>query len=158
MKIDIIKLCENDKQEIDTIANWFDNWYEWEKPYWTFKRIRNRLTTMSKSDRIPAVFVAKVDGQIVATCGIDRFDDTKKTPKYYPWIVNAFVKQEFRGKGIYKQLLAHAYEHLSKLKYKTIYIRTDWENLYEKLGWKFVKKITLDNGRIERLYAYELSK
>ena len=153
VNIEIKQLTDKDEMELDTIAKWFDDWYEWRKPYWTYKRIKRRLTTITKANGCYSIFVAIYKGEVVGTIGSARYDDTKNNPQYYPWIVNGFVLQNKRGYGIYKKLLIEIEKHLESLGYKEIYIRTDLENLYEKFGWIYLKNIELDHGVVERLYV-----
>ena len=157
MEIEIKKLTSKDEIELDTIAKWFDNWYEWQKPYWTYKRIKRRLTTITKTKGCYSIFVAICNGKVVGTIGSARYDDTKNTPQYYPWIVNGFVHQNSRKKGIYKKLLTEVEKHLKGLGYREIYIRTDWKNLYEKMGWTYLTDIELDYGVVERLYVKHIN-
>ena len=153
MKLDIIRLAENNANEIDVIAKWFDGWYEWPKPYWTYKRIRSRLITMINTPGYHTIFVAKSSDKIIGTLGIARYDDTKKNAsEFYPWFVNGFVLEKYRRKGIYKHLLKEAEDFLIKNSFYKVYIRTDWKGLYENLGWEYLKDIILDNGVKERLY------
>ena len=157
MKVELIRLNENNLLEIDKITKWFDSWYEWNKPYWTFKRIKRRLITMTKK-KYHAIFVAKINDKVVGTLGIARYDDTKKNAsEFYPWIVNGFVLEKYRRKGIYKLLLKEAEGFLIKNNFNKVYIRTDWQGLYENLGWEYLENILLDNGVEERLYVKKLN-
>ena len=154
--VKVIKLTENDLTEIDIIAEWFDGWYEWTKPFWTYKRIRKRLITMIKS-RGHAVFVAKINDICVGTIGIARYDDTKKNgSQYHPWFVNGFVLEEYRNRGIFKCLMKEAEQYLINKKVNRVFIRTDWQGLYEYLGWEYKGDIVLDTGVKERLYEKKL--
>ena len=156
MNIKIEKINSSFTKELEIISKWFDNWYEWPKPYWTQKRIYNRLIQISEKGNFPSIFVAKCDGVVAGTLGVDRFDTTRHTPKYYPWIVNGYVDEKYRKKGIYKKLLDYIYKYMFDLGYDKLYIRTDLNDIYEKLGWTYIKNIKLDNGVIEKLYEKKL--
>ena len=101
--------------------------------------------------------MAKISDKVVGTLGIARYDDTKKNAsEFYPLMVNGFVLEQYRRKGIYKLLLEEVENFLIKNNFNKVYIRTDWQKLYENLGWKYLKDIVLDNGVKERLYVKNL--
>lgn len=126
------------------------------KPYWTEKRIYSRLLSKLDIDDFVSIFVAKHNGEVVGTVGVDRYDTTRRTPKYYPCIVNNYVKEEYRNKGIYKKLLNYVFDYMKNLGFEKLYITTDLNEVYEKLGWKYVKNIKLDDGIIEKLYEINI--
>ena len=156
MDITISKLTASSKNEVLTIAQWFDSWHEWPKPTWTLDKICKKLSTRSKKGSFPAIFVAKSGKEVVATISLGRFDDTKKSPMYYPWIMDAYVANPYRKQGIFRQMLSHACNYLKALGYSKAYIRTDHTSLYEKLGFTYLENIVIDDGRIERLYEKDL--
>ena len=156
MDITISKLTASSTNEVLTIAQWFDSWHEWPKPTWTLDKIRKKLFSRSRKGSFPAIFVAKVGEEVVATVSLGRFDDTKKYPDYYPWIMDAYIAAPHRKQGIFRQLLSHACDYLKTLGYSKVYIRTDHTSLYEKLGFTYLENIVIDDGRVERLYEKQL--
>ena len=156
MDITISKLTASSTNEIFTIAKWFDSWQEWPKPTWALDKICKKLSARSKKGSFPAIFVAKVGKEVVATVSLGRFDDTKKSPEYYPWIMDAYVAIPYRKQGIFRQMLCYVCDYLKSLGYSKVYIRTDHTSLYEKLGFTYSKDIVIDDGRVERLYEKKL--
>ena len=69
-----------------------------------------------------------------------------------PWYATMYVKKEYRGNGYSKILNNAILEESRRRNYKEIFLKTDLNNYYEKLGAKFIKK--LNNG--EKLYKFEL--
>lgn len=69
-----------------------------------------------------------------------------------PWYATMYVKKEYRGNGYSKILNDAILEESRRRNYKEIFLKTDLNNYYEKLGAKFIKK--LNNG--EKLYKFEL--
>ena len=88
MKLEIYKIEKQHKVEIIEIAKWFDSWYEWAKPKWSYKKILKRLEYFAKCKRIPSFFVAKYNGVIVGTIGICKYDDTKSYSGIFPFAKN----------------------------------------------------------------------
>lgn len=155
MEITIRKITNKNDPALKEICEWFDSWYEWEKPKWTLEKIQKYMNNMVCDKVTPAVFVAEVDGTVVGTAGIDNTDSTLN-PSLYPWIVNTFVKKEFRNNGICTKLISHIKSQLKNAGYKEVYIRTDNVNLYEKMGFVYTDNIELDSGIFERLYICKL--
>lgn len=78
--------------------------------------------------------------------------DCKEEEKLTPWYATMYVKKECRNKG-YSKILNNAILQEAKNRgFKTIYLKTDLENYYEKFGAKYIKK--LNSG--EKLYKFEL--
>ena len=69
-----------------------------------------------------------------------------------PWYATMYVKKEYRNKG-YSKILHNAILTEAKNRgFKTIYLKTDLNNYYEKFGAVFMKYLT--NG--EKLYKINL--
>ena len=152
----ITKIDINDETSILEIANWFDSWYEWPKPKWTKNKIIKRIKDYAVSKFGAKMYVAKYNNNVVGTVALLKYDDTKKSSKLSPWIANAYIKQDYRKNGIYKKLLNELYEEAKSNNIEKLYLWTDWENLYEDMGFNYCGKIKIDDGSTQRLYCYEL--
>ena len=69
-----------------------------------------------------------------------------------PWYATMYVKKEYRGKGYSKLLNDAILKEAKKRKFKTIYLKTDLINYYEKFKAIYIKN--LKSG--EKLYKIKL--
>ena len=69
-----------------------------------------------------------------------------------PWYATMYVKEEYRGSGCSKILNDAILEEARKRKIKTIYLKTELINYYEKFGAVYIK----DLNDKERLLKFEL--
>lgn len=67
--------------------------------------------------------------------------DCDLEPNLTPWYATMYVKKEYRGKG-YSKILNDAILNEAKHRnIKTLYLKTELNNYYEKFGAKFIKYI-----------------
>ena len=154
----ISKLNKNDELAILEIADWFDSWYEWPKPKWTRPKIIKRIKDYANLKDNAKMYIAKYNNKVVGTVALLEYDDTKKSSKLTPWIANAYVKPDYRNNGIYKKLLKELYQEAKNNNIEKLYLWTDWNDLYENMGFDYCGKIKIDDGSIQKLYCYELKK
>lgn len=69
-----------------------------------------------------------------------------------PWYATMYVKKEYRGKGYSKLLNDAVLKEAKKIKFKTIYLKTDLIYHYEKFGAIYIKELTAG----EKLYKIKL--
>lgn len=78
--------------------------------------------------------------------------DAKEEPDLSPWFATIYVKSNYRGKG-YSKLLANAIINKARNRgFKTLYLKTELDNYYEKYGAKYIKMI----NDTEKLYKIDL--
>lgn len=76
----------------------------------------------------------------------------KEKKNLTPWYSTMYVKKEYRNQG-YSRLLNEAIlDEAKKRNFKTIYLKTNLSNYYEKFGAIFMRK--LNNN--EKLYRFDL--
>lgn len=67
-------------------------------------------------------------------------NDLKSRKMYQPWIASLYIKRKYRNRGIGRELLNYSLEHVKKLGYSNVYLKTETAyNYYQKLGWRFVE-------------------
>lgn len=86
-------------------------------------------------DGIPRFYVAVVENELVGTYALLR-NDINSRHDLYPWFACLYVKNEHRGKGIASALLQHSTEQAKELGFKMLYLESNLNGFYEKLGWK----------------------
>ena len=67
-----------------------------------------------------------------------------------------YVKEEYRNKGVGKKLQQVCIEYAKQKKYNYLYLITEHDNYYEKTWWEYMEDASLDNGKYERIYKYDL--
>ncbi len=111
-------------------------------------------------NKIDEYLIYEIDNSIV---GILRYGKNKKNyPDEYGEIYVLYIKEEYKRKGIGKELVKYAFDIL-KENYKYILISTLKENpaneFYKKIGGKHIGTcdfILEDNKYIENIYEYNL--
>lgn len=80
--------------------------------------------------------------------------DSEERKDLTPWYATMYVKKEYRGHG-YSKILHHAIlKEAKKRGYKQIYLKTDLENYYEKLGARYLDML----NETEKLYCFDLEE
>ena len=69
-----------------------------------------------------------------------------------PWYATMFVKKEYRGNGYSKLLNDAILKEAQNRGFKTIYLKTDLSNYYEKFGAKYLE----DLNNNEKIYYFDL--
>ena len=118
--LEIHQLC--DKPElIPEVAKWF--WQEWPDVYRAFGQhseadTAKYITDCNQTrDKLPFLFVMTLNGQCVASGGLDS-QDVPSGPysKVSPWVVCMFTAPSFRRRGFASRMFQHvcnyAFEHL----------------------------------------------
>lgn len=101
------------------------------------------------------IFVATVNGKIVGMCSIMK-TDYYPLPELYPWISSVYLREDFRGNRISEKLIEFANHYAKEIGFYETYIPTEFEGLYEKYGYQFIKEITNYGGGIDRLLVKEI--
>lgn len=101
------------------------------------------------------MFVATVNGKIVGMCSIMK-TDYYPLSEFYPWISSVYVRDDFRGNRISEKLIEFSNNYAKEIGFDKTYIPTEFEGLYEKYGYQFIKEITNYGGGIDRLLVKEI--
>ena len=79
-------------------------------------------------------------------------NDCEEEKDLSPWYATMYVKEEYRNRG-YSRILNDAILREAKNRgFKTVYLKTDKENYYDKFGAIFIKRLKSN----EKLYKFEL--
>ena len=93
-------------------------------------------------------FIAELDGEAIGGCGIYP---TLNLPEGYAELVKIYLKQEFRGLGIGKQLLDQSASFAKEIGYTHLYLESfpslkEAIILYEKMDFKILTEPLGDSG------------
>ncbi len=95
-----------------------------------------------------ALFVAELDGKLCGCCGIFP---TKGLPKNCAELVKFYLKKDYRGKGIGRQLMELSINFAKETGYSSIYIESlpkfsTAVSIYEKQGFHYLDKPIGNSG------------
>lgn len=93
-------------------------------------------------------FIAELNGEVIGGSGIYP---TKNLPEGYAELVKIYLKKEYRGKGIGKQLMNKSIAYAKELGYTHLYLESfpslkEAIVLYEKIGFERIEKPLGDSG------------
>lgn len=143
--------------------NYFPIICDWQYNWWgktnrnSFQQVERYMENSMCFDKIPQTYIAFLDDIPVGMYQIQMYDlDTR--PDLYPWLVNVYVDEQYRGQGICSKLMNHAIETFRNLKIEEVFLYTKHINLYEKYGWEFIGEVETfkEDSPIERLYQYKI--
>ena len=153
-EIKIMHLLD-DIESLEEVSEWI--YEEWEKKY--NRKVEDIIYRSKHSlnrNGIPQMYIAKHENEVVGVVSIWRCD-LKSRQDLYPWMATLFVKEEYRNKGIGTILQKKVIEETKKMNYKNIYLTTDHENYYEKMGWMFLENVPQEDGNYTKMYKYDLT-
>jgi len=101
------------------------------------------------------MFAATIDGEIVGMVSLLK-TDYYPLPEIYPWVSSLFVSEAYRGKRISGELITCADAYAANLGFQRTYIPTEFEGLYEKYGYRYLRDIVNYGGGTDRLYVKDL--
>lgn len=148
--VEILKLREH-KELKQEAAQWFhDKWHIETEAY------KQSIEECIVGNTIPQWYVAMDDDKIIGGAGIID-NDFHNRKDLAPNLCALYVEEDYRNRGIAKQLLNTAINDMRNYNYKCLYLITDHTNFYERYGWKYLCMVQEeDSGQMIRMYAYDL--
>lgn len=152
-QVEIVNLI-NEKKYLKEVSMWI--WEEWDKKHNAkLDDIIYRTENSLNDNDIPQMYIAKYKDEAIGVVAIWR-NDLKARQDLYPWMAILLVKEKYRNKGVGKKLQERCIKEVRRLNYDKLYLITDHENYYEKMGWNFLEEAPLENGQYTRIYEYKL--
>ncbi|MBE6688886.1 MAG: GNAT family N-acetyltransferase [Ruminococcaceae bacterium] len=155
--MEIIRLENKDNEIFDKVVEWNYNWWG-QKTGKTMEQVRYLFEHSICKDRLPQTFVALVDGKAAGMYQLSMTDDLFGRPDIYPWLLNVYVDESFRGQNICRELMLTVAQNAKNAGIKELFLYTSHVGLYEKFGWEFVEEVrTFDEkSPFDRLYKLEI--
>ena len=155
--MEIIKLEESNNIFFDKICDWYYNWLGI-KNNESIEEIKCTFEHSLCKNKLPQTFVALIDGEPAGMYQLSMSDDLYSRPDLYPWLINVYVDEKFRGRNVARELMNTVKENAKKLGLTELYLYTKHIGLYEKFGWKFIEEVKTfkDDSPVERLYKLEI--
>lgn len=155
--MDIIRLEDCRSDIFEQICIWYYDWLG-KKNGESFEEVKYTFLHSINTDRLPRTYVALIGKKAVGMYQLSISDDLKCRPDLYPWLINVYVDEKFRGKNVCGKMMQSVYENAKKAGMKELYLYTGHVGLYEKYGWKFMgeeKTFKADSPTV-RLYFLNL--
>ena len=155
--MEIIKLEEGNNLFFDKICDWYYNWLGI-KNNESIEEIERTFENWLCKNKLPQTFVALIDGEPAGMYQLSMSDDLNSRPDLYPWLINVYVDEKFRGRNVARELMNTVKENAKELGLTELYLYTKHIGLYEKFGWKFIEEVKTfkDDSPVERLYKLEI--
>ena len=149
----IIRLENSNNKIFDKICEWNYNWWGIRNQE-SFEEVKCGLEHSLNTDRLPQTFVALLDNEPVGMYQLSMCEDLNSRPDIYPWLINVYVDEFYRGNHVCRELMKTVEENAKKAGLKELYLYTKHIGLYEKFGWEFVEEVRTfrEDSPIERLY------
>lgn len=149
----IVKLENKENIFFKKICEWNYNWWG-VRDGKSYDEVRCNLEHSLNSDRLPQTYIAVIDDVPVGMYQFAMADDLESRPDIYPWLINVYVDENYRGKNICRILMNSVNDNAKKANLKELFLYTSHVGLYEKFGWQFVEEVMTfrDDSPIERLY------
>ena len=140
---------------MEEVARWL--WLEWAKgDGYTLEEIVYRTRYASQRNTIPQTLLALKDGKPAGVVSLWH-NDLKTRQDLTPWMATLYVTPQRRNLHIGQALQRasiHAVERLGR--YDWLYLITELDDYYEKIGWEFVDHVPVGHGHTEKVYRYPL--
>ena len=84
-------------------------------------------------------FYLMLDQETIIGCYALLVNDLISRQDLLPWFACLYVEKTHRGKRYCAKMFEHAKLEMTKGGFKTIYLSTDHDGLYEKFGWSRIE-------------------
>ena len=119
------------------------------------KDITNDIINGIKNKTYPITIILLKDNKLIGFYQIVNHDNDNTS--YTPWLANVFIKEEYRHQGYGRFLINTIPTYMDKLNFKTLYLHTRHQNLYEKFGWHLLEPLDLSDGIKRNIYILKLN-
>lgn len=151
--MEIVKLIDKNSKYFNTICDWQASW--WGRGYKKEKVIEFMERCLNEN-QIPQTYIVIDNDVVIGMYQIVMYDNVDVRPNYYPWLVNVYVDEDHRGKGICSILMNDVIKKFKDLGFKRVYLHSRHEGLYEKYGWIFLEKVEVFNKEVKRIYYFDV--
>lgn len=156
--MNIIRLETPETLIFEQLVDWNYNW--WGKATGKSKEmVRYQLEhSLCTGNRLPQTFVALMDEKPVGMYQLSMGDDLFGRPDLYPWLINVYVDEAFRGRNICRAMMESVPMAAKQAGLSDLYLYTHHVGLYEKFGWEFAELVPTfhADSPMERLYRLQL--
>jgi GNAT superfamily N-acetyltransferase len=136
-----IEYLKNYPEYLQAVVEWV--YPEWWQGKYAFSEVVEIYKTVLNDNVLPIGLIAFENDTPVGS-GLLCKDDPDIKIGVSPWLEGLYVQKEHRKCGIGKALIMEIEDIAIDLGYRYLYLSSDLENFYEKLGFFEIKR--LENG------------
>lgn len=157
--MEIIKLTDASHPAFHKICEWNYNWWG-VRSNSSFEEVQCNLEHSLCTVRLPQTFVALMNGEPAGMYQFAMADDLSARPDLYPWLINVYVDEKFRGQNVCRGLMLSVKANAKAAGLPELYLYTKHIGLYEKFGWEFLEEVPTfrEDSPVERLYHLNIGR
>lgn len=110
--------------------------------------ISHSITTLNP---LPLWYLLEDEGKIIGCAGLIENDFISRMD-LYPWFCSLYVDKEYRGRCLGKKLIRRVKYDARQLGFSKIYLNTDLNGYYEKLGFTYIGDGYFPWGNKSKIY------
>lgn len=137
---------------IEQASAWFAS--KWDVAADEYRTSMDACCAAGEGGAAPQWYVALDDGKIVAGAGVID-NDFHTRPDLTPNICAVYVEPERRGQGIARALLDFVCNDMAERGIAQLFLLTDHDGFYERMGWRFREMVRDNDGAMGRMYEKE---
>lgn len=137
---------------IEQASAWFAS--KWDVAADEYRTSMDACCAAGEGGAAPQWYVALDDGKIVAGAGVID-NDFHTRPDLTPNICAVYVEPERRRQGIARALLDFVCNDMAERGIAQLFLLTDHDGFYERMGWRFREMVRDNDGAMGRMYEKE---
>ena len=137
---------------VESAAAWFSD--KWAVPVEEYRASMQACCDHPET-AVPQWYVAFAEDCIIAGAGVID-NDFHERRDLAPNVCAVFVEPAYREQGVARKLLDFVCRDMAKRGIRRLYLLTDHDRFYERLGWRFREMVRDDDGLLGRMYEKEL--
>ena len=153
-KIIVERLEKAEGEAFEKICLWCHGWWG-VRDGLTLEQVKyNMEHSLCCGNQLPQTFIARMDGEVVGMYQLSMSDDLQSRPDLYPWLINVYVDEKARGKGVCRAMMETVGKNAKDAGLDYLYLYTNHVGLYEKFGWMFMDTVPTfrEDSPMERVY------
>ena len=157
-KITIERLEKAEGEAFEKICLWCHEWWG-VRDGLTLEQVRyNMKHSLGTGKQLPQTFIARINGKTAGMYQLSMSDDLQSRPDLYPWLINVYVEEDERGKGVCREMMKTVAENAKGAGLEHLYLYTKHTGLYEKFGWEFIETAPTfrADSPVERVYMLKV--
>lgn len=157
-KITIERLEKAEGEAFEKICLWCHKWWG-VRDGLTLEQVRyNMRHSLGTGKQLPQTFIARRNGKTVGMYQLSMSDDLQSRPDLYPWLINVYVDEDERGKGVCRAMMKTVAENAKGAGLDHLHLYTKHIGLYEKFGWEFIETAPTfrADSPVERVYMLKI--
>ncbi len=156
--LEVRSIVDKNDPCIPIISDWLMEWWGKSYNFSSAKMLQYTKNHVNNNISVPQVYGLFEDDNIIGMFFLSN-SDLDVHPEIYPWLINAFIAPEHRGKGHFNILMSSVLETAAFLRLEKLYLYTEHTGLYEKFGFDYVGDINTyinSDNDIRRLYCVNI--